>query len=345
MDSINTVIVGYGNATRFYHIPLTQSTDGLRLHGIATSSPDKQNQIEATHGCQAYAGLEAVLADSAVDLVIISTPNATHCEMAVAALEAGKHVVTEKIMCLNVAECDRMIQASARSGKLLSVFQNRRWDGDFMTVHQLLQDGRLGTVRWIELAWQRWDPPVGWRAQGDMGGGRFYDLGAHLVDQLLLLCPQDVKSVYCRMHFDFPELDVDSHVLMVVVFVDGTTGVVDLTSMSAIHKPRFHILGDTATFIKYGLDPQDSAARAGDIDAAVEDPQTYGRLFDGKTETIIPTLKGRWRNYYENVADVLLHGAASAVQLDQTRRVIAIIDAALRSAREGSVIQIENGGP
>ncbi|MEM7533854.1 MAG: Gfo/Idh/MocA family oxidoreductase [Chloroflexota bacterium] len=341
MKPLNTVVVGYGMATRFYHAPITASTEGLHLYGIATSSPEKQTEIEQTYGCKAFAGLEAALADPAVDLIVLSTPNSTHAEMAVAALEAGKHVVAEKVMCLNLDECDRMIAAANKSGKLLSVFQNRRWDGDYLTVKKLLDAGTLGDVRWIEMAWQRWDPPKGWRAEAGLGGGRFYDLGAHLLDQLLLLFPQDIESVYCRMHHDFPGLDVDSHVLITVTFVDGCTGVIDLTSVSAIEKPRFYLFGNKATFIKHGLDPQDNAARTDGIDTAiVEDEAYYGYMFDGETKTVIPTIQGRWRDYYENVADVLLNGAESAVKLDEARRVIAVLEAALQSVREGVVVRL-----
>ena len=339
-NPIKIVVVGYGKATRFYHAVMAGSTPGLTLHGIATSSPEKCREIEATYGCKAYLGLDQVLADPEVDLIVLSTPNSTHADMAVASLDAGKHLITEKVMCLNLAECDRMIAAANRSGKLLSVFQNRRWDGDFLTVRSLMEQGRLGNVRWIEMAWQRWDPPSGWRAQAEMGGGRFYDLGAHLLDQLLLFFPQTIDSVYCRMHHDFAHVNVESHAMIVVNFVDGATGVLDLGSMAAIPKPRFHLLGDKAAFIKHGVDPQDDAARAGNLDAAtVEDPANFGHLFDGQTGTVIPTLQGRWRSYYENIADVLQNGADSAIKLDEARRVIAVLDGALRSSREGIVVK------
>ncbi|MEM7126743.1 MAG: Gfo/Idh/MocA family oxidoreductase [Chloroflexota bacterium] len=340
---LRTVVVGYGKATRFYHAPITASTSGLALHGIATNSPEKQHEIESTYKCKSYLGLEAVLVDPEVDLVVLSTPNSTHAPMAVAALNAGKNVITEKVMCLSLAECDEMIGAAELSGKLLSVFQNRRWDGDFLTVRRLLNEGQLGTVRWIEMAWQRWDSPTGWRAEAQMGGGRFYDLGAHLLDQLLLLFPQDVQSVFCKKHYDFPNLDVESHALIVVNFVDGATGVIDLGSMAAIGKPRFHLFGDKATFAKHGLDPQDDAARAGDIDAAtVEDEANFGQLFDGKHQITIPTIQGRWRSYYENIVDVLQNGAESAVKLHEARRVIGVLEAAMRSAREGRSISVNH---
>jgi scyllo-inositol 2-dehydrogenase (NADP+) len=282
-----------------------------------------------------------------VDLVVLATPTSTHADLAVRALGAGKHVVTDKPMCLTLEECDRMIAAAEETGLLLNVFQNRRWDGDFLTVKSLIDlagqavpgEGRLGDVRWIEMAWQKSGPPGGWRGSRASGGGRFYDLGAHLLDQLLLLFQQAIDTVYCRMQYDFPDHDVESHAMIVVGFADGVTGVCDVSSMSARSKPRFHVFGTKGTFLKHGLDPQEEALKAGDIDAAREDEALFGRLYDGKGEAIVPTLPGRWRSYYENIADVLAGKAEPAVKLAENRRVMAVMDAALRSARSNQVIR------
>jgi predicted dehydrogenase len=222
---------------------------------------------------------------------------------------------------------------------MLSVFQNRRFDGDFLTVSKLIQNGDLGEVKWIELAWQGFRPPRGWRAQASMGGGRYYDLGAHLVDQLCLLFPQAVESVYCRMHHDVPETDVETEALLVVAFEGGATGVCDFSCLAAISKPRFYVRGTGGTFRKYGLDPQEAAMNAGDIDSAVEDPAAFGLLHDGRTQRTIPTVRGRWRDYYENVAAVLNDHAEPLVKLDQVRRQIAVLDAGIQSARTGQVVR------
>lgn len=334
------VVVGYGYAGRCFHSYLISITAGLRLHGIASRNPETRLQIERERGCKAYEGFEAVLADPDVDLVVLATPNSTHADMAVRAMEAGKHVVTDKVMCLNLQECDRMIATSEKTGKMLSVFQNRRWDGDFLTVKRILADGRLGDVHWIEMAWQKFGPPKGWRAQAAMGGGRFYDLGAHLVDQLLLLFPQTIESVYCRMHNAFPKCDVESHAMIVVGFAGGATGVCDLSSQAAIGKPRFHVFGTKATFVKYGLDPQEEAMKAGDIDSATESESQYGRLHDGKSEIVVPTLVGRWREYYENIVDVLTRCGEPAVKLTEARRVVAVLDAAISASRSNSVVEV-----
>lgn len=347
MKETRAAVIGYGFAGRCFHSYLIGLTPGLRLHGIASRDAQTRERIQSERGCIAYESFEAAVADSEVELVVIATPNSTHTDLAVRALQAGKHVVTDKVMCLSLAECDRMIEASKRSGKLLTVFQNRRWDGDFLTVRQAMTDGLLGDVRWLEMAWNGFGAWGGWRGQAALGGGRFYDLGAHLVDQLMLLFPARVESVYCRMHHDFGgegaaigqnQADVESEALIIVGFEGGQTGVCDLSSMAAISKPRFYMRGTGGTLMKHGLDPQEAAMIAGDIDAARENPQNHARLHDGKTETTLPTMPGRWRNFYENVAAVLNEGAEPAVTLPSVRRAIAVLDAALVSAHSGAVV-------
>lgn len=333
-------VIGYGFAGRSFHSYLVGITPGLSLGGIASRDPATRERIVTERGCRAYESFESVLADPDVDLVILATPNATHADLAVRAMDAGKHVVTDKVMCLNLDECDRMIAAAERQNVLLSVFQNRRWDGDFLTVQKLIAERDLGDVRWIEMAWQGFGAWGGWRGQAAMGGGRLYDLGAHLIDQLALLFPEPIESVYCRTHHDYPNTDVESEALVVVTFAGGRTGVCDLSGMTAVSRPRFLVHGAKATLVKYGLDPQEAAMKAGDIDAAVEDPKNYARIHDGKGERVVPTLPGRWRTYYENIAAVLRDGAESLVKLSEVHRAISIIDAAKRSARSGSVVTL-----
>lgn len=336
---IRTVVVGYGRAGRAFHCYLIGLTPGLDLYGVVSSSPEKRERLVQEHGCKAFAGFDDACVDPDVDLVVLATPNSSHCDLAVRAMDAGKHVVTDKVMCLTLAECDRMLAAAARNGVMLSVFQNRRFDGDFLTVRKLIEDGELGSVRWIEMAWQGFGAWGGWRGVAAMGGGKLYDLGAHLVDQLCLLFPDPIEHVYCRMHHDYDHTDVESEALVVVTFAGGQTGVCDFSSMAAVSKPRFYVRGTKGTFCKYGLDPQEAAMSGGDIDAAAEDPGTYGVLNDGTSERTVPTTPGRWRDYYENVADVLLNNADPAVELPELRRQIAVLDAARRSAQSGEVVR------
>jgi len=333
------VVIGYGFAGRCFHSYLIGLVPGLTLHGIASRDAATRERITQERGCRAYDSFESVLADPDVDLVVLATPNNTHAELAIEAMQAGKHVVTDKVMCLTLADCDRMIATAQETGRFLTVFQNRRWDGDYLTLHKFRTGGSLGELRWLEMAWQGFGPWSGWRGEAAMGGGRFYDLGAHLIDQLVMTFPQAIQSVYCRMRQDYADSDIDSEAFIVVTFEGGYTGVCDLSGLAAISKPRFYARGTKGTWQKFGLDPQEKAMIAEDIDAAQEDPQTYGRLATPQGETITPTLPGRWRNFYENVAAVLRDGATPAVTLPSVRRAIGVLDAARQSAQTNAVVE------
>jgi scyllo-inositol 2-dehydrogenase (NADP+) len=332
-------IIGYGFAGRCFHSYLVSITPGLILHGIASRDAATRARIVAERGCRTYESLDQVLDDPAIDLVVLATPNHTHAAQAIQALQAGKHVVTDKVMCLTLADCEAMIAAAHTSGRLLSVFQNRRWDGDFLTLQAAIAAGLLGEVRWVEMAWGGFGAWGGWRGQAGMGGGKLYDLGAHLIDQLALLFPQAIESVYCRMHHDFSHTDTESQAQVVIGFAGGATGICDTSSLMALPKPRIQAFGTGGTFQKYGLDPQEAAMIAGDIDAAREDAAHFARLADGQSERRLPTQPGRWRTYYENIRDVLTLGAEPLVKLTEVRRAIQILDAAWQSARSGEVVR------
>lgn len=338
---VRVAIIGYGRWGRQCHAHLIERAPGLKLHGIASGDAAKREQIRATHNCLAYENFKQAIDDADVDVIVLATPNDTHCDFSTRALQAGKHVVTDKVMCLDMDECNRMTEAAQVNNRLLTVFQNRRLDGDFRTLQTAMQDGTLGEVRWVEMAWQGMGPWGGWRGQMKSGGGKFYDLGAHLVDQMQLLFPQPVESVFCRMHHDFESHDIESECLIIIAFEGGCTGVVDLSSRAALSKPRFYAHGERATLWKEGLDPQENALIAGDIDGAQENPDTFARIKGNDEDRRLPTVAGRWRDYYENIAAVLQHGATPIVTLSSARRTLQIIDAARRSAQSGVVVRDE----
>jgi scyllo-inositol 2-dehydrogenase (NADP+) len=331
------VVVGTGRWGRTCHSYLIRKTPGLHLLGIAGRSPDKTAAAAEEVGGRPYTVDEA-FGDPEVDAVVLATPNSTHADLAEQALRAGKHVLCEKVLCLNTAEFDRMARAAEESDRSLVPFQNRRTDGDFRTIRKLIDEGELGDVRWIEMAWQGFGIWGGWRGEAEMGGGKIYDLGAHMVDQICCLFSAPVASVYCRMHHDAPDRDVESEALIVIAFADGRTAVVDVSSLAAISKPRFYVRGTKGTYQKYGLDPQENAMKAGDIDAAVEPEELYGTLKTKDAERVVPTLPGRWLDFFANWRDSLRGMAPPMVSLPEARRVIEILEAAHRSGREGKLV-------
>ena len=336
-----TVVIGYGFAGKSFHAYLVGLTSGLKLHGIASRSEETRAKILERGDCKAYSSFDEVLADPEVDLVVIASPNSQHAPQAIAALNAGKNVVVDKPMCLSLDEADAMIAAARNNDKLLSIFHNRRWDGDFLTAQQVIKSGDLGEVKWIELSWGRVGAYRSWRGQKEHGGGRFWDLGAHLLDQLLLFYKSHkVESVYLRKQYDFPEADVESEALCILTFAGGRTGIIDTSSVMAVEKPRFYLRGLKGTFQKYGVDPQEQAMIAGDIDAATEDEYFHGIIGDGQNQTRVPTMQGRWRSFYENIAGALAGTESLAITPESVRQRLVIFEAALKSEEENQVVKL-----
>ncbi len=345
MHTPNVVVVGYGYAGRCFHTPLVALTPGLHLYGVVSGRADVREQIRQNLGVKTFAHFDHALADHQVDLVLLATPNDLHAPQAIAAMQAGKHVVTDKPMCLNVAEADAMLAASRQTGRLLSVFHNRRWDGDFLTLRMVLEQGLIGDLILVETAWLQTRPPRGWSGQRRHGGGKLLDLGVHLIDQAMVLLGAPVTQVYARLHSGVWPTDVEDHAHCIVSFASGVD--VHVTTSSAAHTETRHwqLLGTQGGLVKAGFDPQEQALVAGDISAASEDPRRYARVYNRAAgqaaEMVIPTLPGRWLAFYDNIADALQHGTALAVPPESSRDVIAVIEAARQSAQSGRAIRFD----
>jgi scyllo-inositol 2-dehydrogenase (NADP+) len=342
---INVGIVGYGFAGRRFHAYLVSLAEGLRLYAVATRDERRQQQARDEYGCKVVATIDALLADDDVQLVVLATPHATHGDLAIRAMNAGRHVVTDKVMCLNVAEADDMIAARDRNGVVLSVFHNRRWDWDYQTVRQVIEQGLLGTPYLFEQAVTNYRRPGGWRAEAAQSGGILYDWGAHLVDQTLQLVTAPVVDVWCSIKYGGWGVDIGNYAKLVLRFADGTAAEINTGNLVRKSKPRWYVVGDRGTLIKEGLDPQEPAMLAGNIDAAQENPANRARVyteFGGlPSELVVDTARTSWRSYYRNIADVLNNGAELAVTAESVRRDIAVFDAAMESVRMGRSVRTE----
>lgn len=310
--AIRTAIIGYGLAGRFFHAPLISATDGLELVAVGTSRAG-----ELPDGVRA-ASADALIADPVIELIVVASPNQSHFPLTEAALLAGKHVVVEKPMCVSTGDAEKLIDVAKRAGRLLTVFHNRRWDSDFLTVRKMLESNALGEVRLFEAHWDRFRPEVAerWREAPEPGSGLLFDLGPHLIDQTLLLFgqPDRVSSDVAAQR---DRAEVDDY--FALTFHYGSSRVIlSAASVIAEPRPRFSIHGTAGSFVKAGLDPQEDQLRAGiDPQAAefgVEDPSTFGTLTRGDgSRTPIPSERGGWLSFYRGVVAAITEGVPPPV--------------------------------
>jgi scyllo-inositol 2-dehydrogenase (NADP+) len=348
---ISTVVVGHGLAGRSFHCPLIRRQPGLRLHGIVARDPRVRAEAVALwgDGVRGYAGLDEALADPSVELVVIATPHDSHAELAVRALEASRHCVVDKVMALSSEECDRMIAARDRSGKMLSVFHNRRWDWDFATVRDVLARGAIGRPLLFESAVCRFAAPRGWRGSEATAGTILHDWGAHLIDQALQLGLGPCRRLAAWLQpAPWEGVDSGGHGRIVLEF-DEALFQVETSRVCRIDRPRWWIVGTDGGFAKFGVDPQEDALRAGDIDAASEPPQHQGilrRSGEGGevVEERVESVRAHWDSYYRNIAEHLAGRAPLTVTAEQAREVVRVLEAAVRSSREHVVLPGPWGG-
>ncbi len=343
---INVGVVGYGYSARAFHTYLVGLADGLRLYGIVARSPEAQQAAAAEHPeARIFSSLEEMLEDEAVQLVVLATPHNTHRDLAIQAMEAGRHVVTDKVMALNAREAEEMIAASRRNGVMLSVFHNRRWDWDYLTVRKVLEEGLIGEPYLFQAAIMGYGAPHGWRASKAASGGILYDWGAHFMDQALQLVPAPVESVFCDIIYrDASPVDIGNYGLIRMQFANGVRYDVEVGNLAAAPKPRWFVLGDEGALVKHGLDPQERYLRERRLEETEEDPETYARVYTVRDwqrhEQVIPSVRGSWKSYYQNISDVLNKGAELIVRPEQVLEVMRVYDAAMESASTGTVVRL-----
>ena len=330
---INTAIIGCGMSARTFHLPLIAANPAYRLTALVSSREQPDLAIPR------YADAATMLAESDAELVIITAPNSVHYELAAECLAAGRHVVLEKPMVNTFAEGQALIRLAAENRRLLSVFHNRRWDSDYLTLKQLLADGVLGAPRLLISRWDRYRPQVRdrWRENPGAGAGVWYDLGAHLLDQAIDLfdLPQAVTG-HCRA------LRPGSHTVDYAhVQLHYATHEVVLHTAPYCNAPvaRFHLEGECATYVKYGLDPQEAQLKAGmhpaDPAYGVEPAEQHGTLYTENSSRCIATLRGNFPAYYANIAAAIRGEAPLTVTAEQALHVIYLTELAQQSSDEG----------
>lgn len=347
-EPIGVGVLGYGYAGRCFHAYLLRFEPRFRLRAVASRAAERREHAARDYpGIATYETLDQMLQDRDVRLVIVATPHNVHAEQCIRIMDAGRDVVVDKVMCLTTTEADAMIAARDRNRMMLSVFHNRRWDGDYMTVRQALSEGLLGEPSLFEVGNWGFGSPRGWRAQPEEVGTLLHDWGAHFVDQALQLVPAPVQSVFAQTQHAWSDVPIESYIGADVRFANDVIYRLEINRSARLGKPRWFIIGSRGALVKEGLDPQEAAMVGGNIDAAREDPANYARVkteVNGITaEMRLQTVRGSWKSYYQNIADALVDGKELAVKPEEIRRVVAVLEAVQQSAKTGAVVRPEGG--
>lgn len=327
MTTIRCGVIGYGGAFNMgrAHATYISQTAGLELHSICDISPARTEAArEDFPALQTFNDVAQMLQSPDLDLVVVVLPHNLHAPIAIQSLQAGKHVVVEKPMCITVDEATRMIEAAREAGKMLSVFHNRRQDADYRLLRELIVDKQLiGEVFSVEMWGGGWGAPdpQWWRSSKSVSGGHFYDWGAHFLDWMLGLVPGAISSVSGHFHKRvWHEVTIEDQVQAIVRFESGCVANITMSSIAHAVKPRWWILGERGAIVDRG----GYLEVTGDFQCD-NYPATLHVPYSGHSE---------WQTFYTNIAGHLLRGEDLAVKPEQARRVIAILETAEHSSQQ-----------
>lgn len=305
--AIRAAVVGFGLAGSVFHAPAIAANADYKLVSIVTGNPQRRSQAEQSYPGVAIVGSFEQLPFSDLDLVVIGTPPDTHLPLAHAALDAGLAVVVDKPFAPSSAEAMELVQHAERAGALLTVYQNRRWDGEIQTLQGLLRSGALGEVFRFESAMERWAPQISkpWKAQGGPGTGVLFDLGTHLIDQALQLFGP-VQQVYGELNARRADEHSDDDAFVALLHENGVRSHLTMNLSSTRIAPRMRVLGSQAAYFKQHGDLQEAQIQAGvgpGQDQYGIDPQeNWGLLGSGDAAQPIETVRGNYPRFYELLA-------------------------------------------
>jgi predicted dehydrogenase len=349
MTALRIAIAGFGLAGEVFHAPLIASTDGLMVAAIATSNPVRAARARAQYpGVTVVADADALLADAdRIDALVVATPNRLHVPIARAALHRGLPVVVDKPVAPAAADAHALVADFAAAGVPLTVFQNRRWDGDYLTVRRALRAGVVGQVTRFESRFQRFRPQVregAWRERPDEGGGLLLDLGSHLVDQALTLFGP-VLRVYAEVDRRRPGARVDDDVFVALEHAGGVRSHLWMSATAPLAGRSLRVSGAHGGIETPGLDPQEdqlaAGLRPGDAGWGEGEPaRLVDRAGDERRMTLQP---GAYERFYEAVRDALRGDAPMPVDPRESVAVLDVIDAAWRSAAGATVVDTAGG--
>ncbi len=349
MEVIKTGLAAYGMSGQVFHAPFIHALPQFELTAIVERSKELSKALYPQ--AQIVRSFEALLAMPEIELVIVNTPDSTHYEYTRLALQAGKHVIVEKPFTSTTAQGEELIELAQSKGLILSVYQNRRWDADFLTVQQILTQGKLGRLVEFESVFARYRnfiKPDTWKESGEYGGGLTYNLGSHLIDQALQLfgMPQAVFADIATLRTNG---QVDDYFLIHLIrpaLAPQVKVTVKASYLMCEPEPRFVLHGTEGSFVKHGTDNQEAALIAGKVPGTegwgVEPEADWGTLHtEAEGCQKYPTLPGNYGGFYENVYQHLRLQQPLATGAREVLNGIKVIEAALQSSREERVVYIK----
>lgn len=346
MKVIQTALAGFGLSGKVFHAPFIHKHPGFRLHTVVSSTGASK---EFYADSKIIANFEQMLSDPDIELVVIATPHRVHIEQALSALDAGKHVVIEKPVAMRSSDIDLIREAAEDAGKRVFPYHNRRWDGDFMTLKQLIRNGYLGEVKDYESRFDRFQPRITraeWRYTDADSGGTLFDLGPHLIDQAIHLFGKPA-AVSCMLYFQRASVKTNDS-FDIRLFYKEMTATLKAGVFVKEQGPHFQVHGTSGSFIKYGLDPQEQKLKEGILpDTPLfgeEDPANFGLLntiAGGQNlRQPYPTIPGNYMDFYNNVHESLATGKQPAVSLEDVQLNLQILEAAIESHEMKRTIEL-----
>ncbi|HXS92325.1 MAG TPA: Gfo/Idh/MocA family oxidoreductase [Steroidobacteraceae bacterium] len=340
---VRVALIGYGLGGAAFHAPLIACTPGMRLATIVTRNPERRAQAAREHPRANIVDSVQAIWDRAQDhdVVVVTTSNDSHASLAMAALAAGLPVVVDKPFAVRAAEGRALIDDARRRNLLLTVYHNRRWDSELLTVKRLLAEQAFGEVLRFESRLERWRPQLkgGWREQGapELAGGLLYDLGTHLIDQALHLFGP-VTHVYAELDRRRPGIEVDDDVFLALTHESGVRSHLSATSLSAQPLARMRVLGSRAAYLKVHGDVQEAALRAGELPNKPrwgEEPREHwGLLGVGDAAVPVRSEPGAYQQFYAGIVAALRNGAPPPVDPEDAVAGLEIIEACLTSQQK-----------
>ena len=345
--TINTAIIGYGKSSKVFHVPLLKTADGFKVTAVLQRTKDDAK--EDFPDVKIYRDYKNLLKDDTIDLIFITTPNHLHFEQAFDALSADKHVVVEKPFTITSEEAEKLIRLADERKRVLTVFQSRRWDGDYYTLRKVIEDDRIGRLIEFEANYNRYrklKPEGVWKETALPGAGILYDLSPHLIDQSLQLFGMPDRLNADIRHQRKGEAD---DWFVIDLFYDAFKVTMRAGMLVTDPTPRFVLRGENGSFVKYGMDIQEELLEMGkspsDDDWGVEPESRFGKLYlmneNGEImEEKVETIPGDYPGFYKKLRAAILDKKEPPVSPDTAKDVITIIEKSIESSEKKMSVKL-----